>query len=705
MQTQYTILYKYLNEGNAITNEADYTPMNTFYTKESKINFNLTRFDDLSSAGYNLTLNNYTVSLKNQFVEKYKKEGEKEKLTSMQSAYLDKEKFRNLYLYDRAESIYSKVFIPEQTVLVGDLNAILESQKPKNENDVSKPFKFADENTVYLDSKFTELYAKEYITEETKIEYNTDGTAKSGNSQNYKTIIKEGTKTATGTLKTIDATSNPKLEDYNITEAEYKRRFGDSTSSTASSTYIKPIINDTIFLKITTTEDDKNNYSALNKTRTNNPKGNFITNLKREIAKELPLRVQTEGIGDNGEEPIFFKSLNTVSIDDIVDNEKAWFENKTIKAPGLYSFNGEDYVIIRISMEIAISQLRDENGLSATSILKYYDNGQILNIPYSLPSSDDSKVPEKEDITIKNSDFFSYLFISTKGTNSSLPNFKDISKIGNLTVGFISLESPTGISAIGKGTIDVATKIKTGASKVTDAFSNWKDNYKHIANAEAGHSIPISDTAFAGMNNFIDKENYNYTHIREFTTRQQWAIKRGSNKFKEFFTESEISDGTWYYKSKYGDTSGIKIDDSNLSTITKNGFIAKGGGSEPPATDYKKITYLKTNVEVSYYVHIFGVPVSTLEENGFDQICETIDIKGANISQTTLPDNEYASDSAPFFIKDVYKKIDESPWMVYSHEKSLQAAVNKCKALVKRIGIDNVKLIKNINVDNIIDIN
>ena len=48
MQTQYTILYKYLNEGNAITNEADYTSMNTFYTKESKINFNLTRFDDLS---------------------------------------------------------------------------------------------------------------------------------------------------------------------------------------------------------------------------------------------------------------------------------------------------------------------------------------------------------------------------------------------------------------------------------------------------------------------------------------------------------------------------------------------------------------------------------------------------------------------------------------------------------------------------------
>jgi hypothetical protein len=705
MQTQYTILYKYLNEGNAITNEADYTPMNAFYTKESKINFNLTRFDDLSSAGYNLTLNNYTVSLKNQFVEKYKKEGEEEKLTSMQNAYLDKEKFKNLYLYDCAESIYSKVFIPEQTVLVGNLNNILESQRPKNENDVSKPFKFADENTVYLDSKFTELYAKEYITEETTINYKKDGTASTGSSQNYKTIIKEGTKTAIGTEKTIDATSNPKLEDYNITEAEYKRRFGDSTS--ASSTYIKPIINDTVFLKMTTTEDDKNNYSALNKTRANNPKGNFITNLRRDIAKELPLKVQIEGIGDNGEEPILFKSLDTVSIDDIVDNEKAWFEDKTIKAPGLYSFNGEDYVITRVIMETAISQLRDENGLSATSILKYNDNGQILNIPYSLPPSDEKDVPEKEDITIKNSEFFSYLFISTKGTNSSLPNFKDISKIGNLTVGFMSLESPNGVSSIGNGTIDVAIRMKTGSSTATPEFTNWKDNYINIANAKAGHSIPISNTAFAGMNNFIDKENYNYTHIREFTTRQLWAIKRGSNKFKEFFTESEMSDGTWYFKSKYGDTSGIKIESSNLKNITKNNFIAKSksGGSEPPAADYKKITYLKKNVEVSYYVHIFGVPVSTLEENGFDQICKTIDIKGANISQTTLPDNEYISDSAPFFIKDVYKKIDESPWMVYSHEKSLQAAVNKCKALVKRIGIDNVKLIKNINVDNIIDVN
>ena len=709
MQTQYTILYKYLNEGSAITNEADYTPMNTFYTKESKINFDLTRFDDLSSAGYNLTLNNYTVSLKNQFVEKYKKEGEEEKLTSMQNAYLDKEKFRNLYLYDRAESIYSKVFIPEQTVLVGDLNNISESQRPKNENDISKAFKFANGNTVYLDSKFTELYAKEYITEETTIEYNKDGTAKSGNSQNYKTIIKEGTKTTIGSPKSISSTSNPKLEDYNITEAEYNRRFGSSTSPTASSTYVKPIINDTVFLKMTTTEDDKNNYSALNKTRANNPKGNFITNLKRDIAKELPLKVQIEGIGDNGEEPILFKSLDTVSMDDIVDNEKAWFEDKTIKAPGLYSFNGEDYVITRVIMETAISQLVNENGLSATSILKYYDNGQILNVPYSLPSSNLDIVPEKEDITIKNSDFFSYLFISTKGTNSSLPNFKDISKIGNLTVGFMSLESPNGVSSIGNGTIDVTTKMKTvdSTGKLTTAFTNWQSNYKHIADAVSGSSIPISNTAFAGMNNFIDKDNYNYTHIREFTTRQQWAIKRGSNKFKEFFTESEISDGTWYFKTNYKDPTGTQIDDKKLDKIIKGGFIARGvpGGSEPPATDYKKITYLKKNVEVSYYVHIFGVPVSTLEKNGFDQICKTINIKGANISQTTLPDNEYVSDSAPFFIKDVYKKIDESPWMVYSHEKSLQAAVNKCKALVKRVGIDNVKLIKNINVESIIDVN
>jgi hypothetical protein len=274
----------------------------------------------------------------------------------------------------------------------------------------------------------------------------------------------------------------------------------------------------------------------------------------------------------------------------------------------------------------------------------------------------------------------------------------------------MSLESPNGVSSIGNGTIDVTTKMKTVDSKgkVTTAFTTWQGNYKHIANAEAGSSIPISNTAFAGMNNFIDKENYNYTHIREFTTRQQWALKRGSNKFKEFFTESEMSDGTWYFKTKYSDSSGTKIDDvSKLDMIVKNGFIARGvpGGSEPPNTDYKKITYLKKNVEVSYYVHIFGVPVSTLEENGFDQICKTVNIKGTNISQTTLPDNEYVSDSAPFFIKDVYKKIDESPWMIYSHEKSLQAAVNKCKALVKRIGIDNVKLIKNINVDNIIDVN
>ena len=727
MQTQYTILYKYLNEGNAITNDAEYNPTNIFYTGESKINFNLLRFGDLSSAGYNLTLNNYTNTLKSQYVEKYKKEGEEEKLIAMKNAYLEKEKFKNLYLYDRTDTVYSKVFIPEQNVLLANRNKIPEQQRPTSENDFTKPFKFLDDETCYLDPKFTELYAKEYITKITNITFDgssgNKGRAIDGSIKKRSTIIKTGEHTETDIVPKIDSTTNPKISDYDISPEEFDKLFSGSTGPYTKE-YIEPLIGETVFLKLST-EDTKNEYSSLNKTRAYNYKGNFIYNFEEEVAKEFPLKTQIDGIGSNGEEPVLFKSVDYITDDDVTDNFEEYFDNSSTKAPGWYTFNGEDYLVTKMALQILVARkAKDtkntdfESLLKDSTLLKYLDpNGNSKNTSGTFPKDGNNIkcIISDTEISEYYSPFFSYLFISKNGASnlSKTPNFTNISKIGDLDVGFISSSFPNGVNTIYKLTAGMRSTYDipkyTGTYSTPSEYTRWSNQFSDIVegNTKNGNVVTenINNTSFKGKNVYIDRDNCNYTHIRSFSEKDQISYTTVKNPKQVISMDtSEFTGGDYYYKDKASKTA-IKIDNNNYTNVGP-GMEIMSSTSTPTFTDpgFKKLKTFTYGV-TGWYIHYFGVPRSVLESAGYDSICTEVSITGNNISQKVLLPNEYNSDSAPYFIKDIYKKIDEAPWMVYSHEKSLQAAVNKCKALVKRVGIDNVKLIKNINVESIIDVN
>lgn len=732
MQTQYTILYKYLNEGNAITNDAEYNPTNIFYTGESKINFNLLRFGDLSSAGYNLTLSNYTNTLKSQYVEKYKKEGEEEKLITMKNAYLEKEKFKNLYLYDRTDTVYSKVFIPEQSVLLANRNRIPEQQRPTSENDFTKPFKFLDNETCYLDPKFIELYAKEYITEEINIEFDdgsttgkTKGEAVSGTYTKYSTIIKTNKRKSLDTYTLSDIT-DIKLSDYNITAANFDKMFPDASTTGGPYThkYIKPLIGETTFLKLSTSDVD-NNYSSLNKTRSYNYKGNFIYDFEEEVTKELPLKTQIDGIGNNGEEPVLFKSVDYITDNDVTDNFEEYFSDSSTKAPGWYTFNGEDYLVTKMALQILVARKAknttktDFNSLLKDStILKYLDsNGNSKNTSGTFPKDANNTKCAITDTGILEyySPFFSYLFISKNGTSnlSKTPNFTDISKIGDLNVGFISSSFPNGVNTIYKLKEDMRSTYDipkyTGTYTTPAEYTKWSNQFSDIVegSTKRGYveAVDINGTSFKGQNVYIDRDNCNYTHIRSFSEKDQVSYTTTKNPKQVVSMDvTEFTGGNYYYKDKTSKTV-IKIDDSNYTNVAP-GMAIMSSTTTPTFTDpgFKKLKTFSYGT-TGWYIHYFGIPKSVLESAGYDSICTEVDIIGKNISQKVLLPNEYNSDSAPYFIKDIYKKIDEAPWMVYSHEKSLQAAVNKCKSLVKRVGIDNVKLIKNINVESIIDVN
>lgn len=58
----------------------------------------------------------------------------------------------------------------------------------------------------------------------------------------------------------------------------------------------------------------------------------------------------------------------------------------------------------------------------------------------------------------------------------------------------------------------------------------------------------------------------------------------------------------------------------------------------------------------------------------------------------------------PYCVKDSYKRINGSPWLVNSTFGSLDAAIEKAKKLIAMIGKENVKLIKVVAFDQFIKI-
>lgn len=59
----------------------------------------------------------------------------------------------------------------------------------------------------------------------------------------------------------------------------------------------------------------------------------------------------------------------------------------------------------------------------------------------------------------------------------------------------------------------------------------------------------------------------------------------------------------------------------------------------------------------------------------------------------------------PYVIKDTYIRVPMSPWIKGSHCGSLESAIEKCKTLVAAIGMENIKLIKVVDIRQKIKIN
>ena len=79
-------------------------------------------------------------------------------------------------------------------------------------------------------------------------------------------------------------------------------------------------------------------------------------------------------------------------------------------------------------------------------------------------------------------------------------------------------------------------------------------------------------------------------------------------------------------------------------------------------------------------------------------------IKHTQLQTVTIPGHYEEATTAPYLIKDTYKRIQLSPWFVNATYGSLEAALERAKTLVDMIGINNVKLIKLVPFDQFVKI-
>ena len=83
-------------------------------------------------------------------------------------------------------------------------------------------------------------------------------------------------------------------------------------------------------------------------------------------------------------------------------------------------------------------------------------------------------------------------------------------------------------------------------------------------------------------------------------------------------------------------------------------------------------------------------------------VCSQITIAQTNLLKTIIPEHEEPMGTPPYYIKDNYKKIEMSPWMIHSIHNSLESALQSARKIVSMIGMENVKLIKYVPIDQFV---
>lgn len=136
---------------------------------------------------------------------------------------------------------------------------------------------------------------------------------------------------------------------------------------------------------------------------------------------------------------------------------------------------------------------------------------------------------------------------------------------------------------------------------------------------------------------------------------------------------------------KYAATLSGKTANQDGSNNTRN--ESKNGGAMP-----------------QYINYFTGWKVADLEAANMGNFIASLIVTQSNLTRYPIPAHYESSGKAPYLIKDNYKKIPLSPWILHSVHNSLESGLEKARVLASMIGIDNVKLIKTVPFDQFIKI-
>lgn len=132
---------------------------------------------------------------------------------------------------------------------------------------------------------------------------------------------------------------------------------------------------------------------------------------------------------------------------------------------------------------------------------------------------------------------------------------------------------------------------------------------------------------------------------------------------------------------------------------TLSGKTANQDGSANTRTESKN------GGAMPQYINYFtGWKIADLEAANMGNFIASLIVTKDNLTRYPIPAHYEQSGKAPYLIKDNYKKIPLSPWILHSVHNSLESGLEKARVLASMIGIDNVKLIKTVPFDQFIKI-
>lgn len=95
---------------------------------------------------------------------------------------------------------------------------------------------------------------------------------------------------------------------------------------------------------------------------------------------------------------------------------------------------------------------------------------------------------------------------------------------------------------------------------------------------------------------------------------------------------------------------------------------------------------------------------NTIKANGGEAYSRAF-LRPGHVETYTIPAHYEEVAELPYAVCDTYERIEQTPWFILSTHSSLTSALEKARAVVKSVGIDNVKVIKVVPTEQFVKIN